>query len=336
MIKNHPQEIPFIQVTGNTTHHAYRFSHYAMATVFEILIIHDDAKYAQQAAWEAFSELDHLEQDLSRFIENSDISRINNLAKNQSVQVGLDTFACLKKCLQLFQKTGGAFDVTVGPLVTLWAIRDKPQIPPSTEELFFARKNVNMNLIQLNETDMTVKVLSDSVYIDLGGIGKGYGLDQMDKLLTEWEIGTALLHGGYSSVLALKAAPGEKGWLVTISNPSDPKQTLALCHLQHQALSSSGLQKGKHIINPHTGNPVKDKIAAWAFTPNGVTSDGLSTAFMIMAPEEINNYCSANPDTQALVILKDNEKEKNSILKFGINPEKLASNCRVLDGLISN
>ncbi|MFQ5628234.1 MAG: FAD:protein FMN transferase, partial [bacterium] len=91
----------------------HHFSHHAMATVFEIYIAAEDAKYAGQAALAAFNELDLLEQELSRFIESSDISRINSLLPGQSTRVGPNAFECLQICQELYTKTGGGFDITV-------------------------------------------------------------------------------------------------------------------------------------------------------------------------------------------------------------------------------
>ena len=289
-----PRETPMIRFQGKIPHNAYRFSHNSMATVFEVFAIHDDSGYAEQAAWEAFRELDRLELELSRFIENSDISRINNLKANQSTQIGLDAFECLKQCAQLTSKTDGAFDITAG-------------------------KNTGMHLLHLDKTNFSVKLLGDSIHIDLGGFGKGYAINQMARLFREWEIESVLIHGGKSSVLALAEPPGEKGWPVTLSNPGQTRQILSHVYLKHRALSGSGLQKGHHIINPRTGKPIEDRLAAWASTSDGATSDALSTAFMVMAPEEIKEYCMRNPDTQGLVMLKDREDDenRNPLLKFG-------------------
>lgn len=288
------KEIPMIRFQGKIPHNAYRFSHNSMATVFEVFILHDDAGYAEQAACEAFREIDRLEQELSRFIENSDISRINALSKNQSTQIGLETFECLKQCAQLTNQTDGAFDITFG-------------------------KNTGMHMLQLDETNFSAKLLADSIRIDLGGFGKGYATDQLARLFREWDIESALIHGGKSSVLALAEPSGEKGWPVTLSDPAQSGQILSHVYLKHRAMSASGLEKGHHIINPRTGKSIKDRIAAWASTSGAATSDALSTAFMVMTPEKIEEYCQRNPDTQGLVILKNRAtgEKWNPVLKFG-------------------
>jgi thiamine biosynthesis lipoprotein len=110
-----------------------RFSHEAMATTFEIIIVHEDERYAQQAAAAAFDEVDRLEGELSRFIENSDISRINNLPANQPLRLGLDAFECLQLSRRIYAETNGAFDITIGPLLSCWRNEDGTPRTPSAE-----------------------------------------------------------------------------------------------------------------------------------------------------------------------------------------------------------
>ena len=270
-----------------------RFSHEALATTFEIIAVHEDGLYAQQAARAAFDELDRLEAELSRFVENSDISRINNLSANQPLIIGLAAFECLQLSARIYDETNGTFDVAVGTRCS---------------------RPVVENPIKLDESQHTVE-LTSPVQIDLGGIGKGYAVDRMAELLREWSIDTALISGGYSSVLALDAPDNMKGWPVTLSHPDNRKQTLARLYLQKCALGASGVQKGQHIIDPRTAHPVQGKLAAWVRASDAATADALSTSFMIMSTEEIEQYCKGHSQVLALVILQEEKQEK--ILQFG-------------------
>lgn len=296
-----------------------RFSHEAMATTFEVFILHEDGHYARQAAQAAFDKLDELEQDLSRYIENSDISRINNLSAGQSARVGPDTFECLQISRRVNSETNGAFDITVGSLMSCWLNPDKTLRVPSEEELNLARQRTGMNHLQLDESKFMVEQLRDGVQIDLGGIGKGYAIDKMAELLGDWSIDVALIHGGYSTALGIGSPRGTKGWPVTLSDPHNLKQTLAGLCLESQALSGSGLQKGRHIIDPRIAQPVEGRYAAWACARDAATADALSTAFMVMSPNEVRQYCSRHPDVLAMLILQEDakKKQKDRILHFG-------------------
>lgn len=312
------QEIPTGLIQGEPSHDALRFSHEAMATVFEIFISHEDDAYAQQAAWETFRELNRIEQELSRFIENSDISRINQLTLNQSIPIGLDAFECIKHSLHLNKMTHGAFDIAFESWRQNSLNGKHPSTQPQNISSESHRQRTPVDRLLLDENHHSVQLLSDSIRLDLGGIGKGYALDRMAKLLHEWEIPSALIHGGMSSVLALAEPPGEEGWPVTLSNPQN-KKILARIDLKGRSLSGSGLRKGDHIIDPRTGQPVEGRFAAWASTPDGATSDALSTAFMVMTFEEIKETCLSHPDIQALVVLQDKGRVKKGehILKIG-------------------
>ncbi|MHC4203430.1 MAG: FAD:protein FMN transferase [Planctomycetota bacterium] len=314
-----PQETRFVNRNCASIEGMKRFSHEAMATTFELLIIHEDERYAAQAAVAAFDEVDRLERDLSRFIENSDIVRINNLPANQPLQLGLDTFECLKIARRIYADTNGAFDITIGTLLKCWRNDDGSPREPSPKEIDIARMRTGTNLMQLNESEHTITLSASPVHVDLGGIGKGYAVDRVAELLREWSINVALISGGYSSVLALDAPPGKKGWPLTMTNPAGDKEILARPFLKNAALSGSGVQKGGHIIDPRTARAIEGRRAAWSSARHATAADALSTAFMIMGIDEIKKYCTGHPDSLAMVIL-DEEGEKppqQKILRFG-------------------
>ena len=313
------QETCFISSNTSLIEGMKRFSHEAMATTYEIFIVHEDERYARQAAIAAFDLVDRLESELSRFLENSDVTRINNAGANQPFQLSLDTFECLKIAKRVYAETNGAFDITIGTLFKCWRNDDGSPRKPSLKEIDFARLHTGMNLIELNEDEHTIKLSVSGVQIDLGGIGKGYAVDCVAELLREWGINVALVSGGYSSVLALDAPPGKKGWPLTMTNPAGNKEILARPLLQNAALGGSGVQKGGHIIDPRSSQPVGGRIAAWSSAPDATTADALSTAFMIMGIDEIEKYCGLHPDTLAMVILEieDEKKPEEKILRFG-------------------
>ena len=111
----------------------HRFRHNAMATTFEVMIAGENAEYARQTAEEAFDEIDRLELELSRFIENSDVSLISGLAAGRSARVGIAAFECLRLAARVHAETGGAFDVTIGALAELYSRGGSG--PPSAEDV---------------------------------------------------------------------------------------------------------------------------------------------------------------------------------------------------------
>jgi FAD:protein FMN transferase len=301
--KSEQPQTSFVGGDWSSVQNVHRFTHDAMATTFEIIVQYEDKTYAQQAARAAFDELDRIEGELSRFVENSDVARLNNLPAERALPLGLDTFDCLAISAEMHAQTGGAFDVTVGFLVDCWRDKDKKPRTPSPEELQFAREHTGMDLILFDEPTHAVALLRSPIRVDLGGVGKGYGVDRMAQMLREWSIDRALIHGGFSSVLALDAPQETDGWPVTLSHPADRSRKLARIGLERVAMSGSGLEKGQHIIDPRSGRPVEAKIAAWSIAPDAARADALSTAFMAMTPEEVKDLCAAQPAVRGLLIV---------------------------------
>jgi thiamine biosynthesis lipoprotein len=283
-----------------------RFGHEAMAASFEVFVIHEDSLYAEQAAYAAFEGLDRIETDLSRFIENSDVSRINSLGKGRPLQIGLSTFECLQIGLEMFKQTNGAFDVTFGSL-------QKGRVCYAHQSSLKGGHSPPYEL-KLDESKHTVELLDDGIKIDLGGIGKGYAADKMGQLLGEWGIDTALISAGQSTVLPIGAPAGLPGWPVSISDPADYSRVLAKVHLVGRALSASGIHKRSHIINPRSGKPATGKLAAWATAKTAAVADALSTTFMVMAVDEVRAFCEADANTSAIIIPKG---KKRDLLRFG-------------------
>jgi thiamine biosynthesis lipoprotein len=285
-----------------------RFSHEAMATVFEVYAIHPDERYAAQAAQATFELVDLLERELSRFVSNSDITRVNHLGVGESTRVSASTLECLVIARHMFDLTGGAFDVSIG---------------------------TGLPSLELNADDFVVHATKVGVQVDLGGVGKGYAVDRMAELLEEWGLVLALVHGGFSSVLALEPPTGRDGWPLTLSDPGAPSRVLAHLSVHQTALGASGLRKGDHIVDPRTGKPARGRRAAWVAVPRPVVSradapteeprvaaaavtDALTTAFMLLSPEEIETLCESSPGLEAWILPEPaGDQEDPQLLHYG-------------------
>jgi FAD:protein FMN transferase len=263
-----------------------RFEHKAMNTVYEILINHADKEYAEQAANAAFDEIDRLELELSRFKENSDISRINALKQFEIITLGTDCYMCLEECRKLYRQTRGVFDISAGFIIDLWKKAGLNTNKLAVEQVEEALKYTGMPWLHLLD-NYKVCLMSDKISLDLGGYGKGYALQVVCDMLNDWEITNGIINGGMSSMMPL----ADSIWPVDIRHPELPEKLLTRINLSRHCISGSGKRKGQHIIDPRNGYPVADKIAAWALAEDPGVSDALSTAFMIMSVDEIEIYC---------------------------------------------
>ena len=279
---------------------SYRFAHEAMATTFGIIIAGETEEYSRQASQAVFGEIDRLEGLLSRFTQSSDVSRINKLGYEEPVRVNIDTFECLQKSLEIYDETGGVFDITVGKL----ADHFKYNKNLSNDELELIKSNLGMENIELDNDNFTVKLKNNFISIDLGGIGKGFALDKGAEILEDWSIESVFIHGGESSVLAIGSQPGKDGWIVNISEGMGDKGREV--SLKNRSLSSSGTRvKGQHIVNPKTGLNAEGAVRTWVSCPSAADSDALSTAFMVMSIEDIEEYCFIN-NIWSNILMNDN------------------------------
>ena len=299
-----PQGEQVVDCGSRTIQDSHHFAHEAMATVFEIYITDDDETYARQGAQAAFAEVDRLELEMSRFISNSDISRLNDAVSGETVDLGMDVFECLSRARDMYDKTNGAFDISVGALYSCWLNDDRTLRQPSDEELARACELTGLDHLKLNEEDFSAEVLTEGVQFDLGGIGKGYAAEKMAEILREWSLGQALVLAGASSVLSVSVPEGMTGWPIKLRHPGNREDVLARFELTEGAISGSGNQKGQHIIDVRSveGVPVEGRLAAWAMAPDAVAADALSTAFMMLSAGDIDDYCLANPGTAAIIV----------------------------------
>lgn len=294
----------------------HRFSRQAMGTIFELQLAHPDRAYAASAAVDVFRLVERLEQLLSRYIPNSDIRRISALPVGDSTRVSWETFQCLQQCRELYYRSGGVFDVTIGALYQLWLNEDKTLRQPSAEDLKEVRSRVGFEHLVLDETNFTVTMAGGPVALDLGGFGKGYALDLAAELLADWEIDAYMLNAGQSSLRF--GAPSSDGWRITLSDPFHGYQPFRELSPRHTAISGSGLQKGRHIIDPRFARPLENRRAAWSFHPSAAFVDGWSTAFMILNLKEIRAACRENAGLGAVVLFSGHEPLEERLFSIGL------------------
>ena len=291
-----------------------RYEHRAMATVFEILIAGEDDSFAAGAALEAFAEIDRIEQELSRFLPHSDVSRINGLPPGGCARVGTHAFECIRQSMLFSEESGGAFDITLGGLLDCWIGRDGSLLHPPAERLGAARARKGMDRLHLSGSSMTVGVRGPAPLVDLGAVGKGYAVDCAAGMLKEWGCSSALVHGGRSSAYAFGDHPSGSGWPVTLTHPQRAGELIETIPLKDQGLGGSGIVRRRHIIDPRTDLPVQERQAAWVLSGSAARSDALSTACMVMSAEEIRAMAARLPGFRAVVV----EAETGGVMHAGV------------------
>jgi len=287
-----------------------------MATEFEVLLWGEDRGYLRSVAEEALDEIEAVERKLSLFIPTSDIAAVNARAGHEPVRVDADVFDLLRRAIDLGKDTHGAFDITTAPLSRCWGFRQREGRVPADDEIAQALELVGADKILLCEKTKTVRLATDGMSIDLGGIGKGYAVGRAAEIVREYDIPGGLIHGGTSTIYAIGSPPDRDDWPVGILNPCDPTERLAVGHLKDQALATSkgsgkcfetGGREYGHILDPRTGRPAEAVRSATAVCPSPTDADALATAFAILDVEETKEYCDERANVGAIVVRNNGE-----------------------------
>lgn len=293
--------------------HLMRAGRVAMACRFEILFGSRN-RLKVMAAHRALDEVQQLERQLTVFSDDSEVCAINRSAHLGAVAVELGLFRLLQLGRDLSIKTSGAFDMTAAPLWRCWGFARRKGKIPTREALGLALDAVGSHLLELDEESAAVRFLYPSLELNLGGIGKGYALDQAARLLRDGGLRDALLHAGNSSILALGESPGprgDEGWEIDLRHPVSKDRSLVRIRLRDRAMSTSGVgeqsfqtdrKRYGHVLDPRTGYPTERNLSATAFARTAAEADALSTAFLVMGLEEVREYCQNDPDVGALLV----------------------------------
>ncbi len=236
----------------------------AMGSAYSVAVYGDDRTRMEAAVDAAFEEVRRLDQMLSNYKPESELTELNHLAAERPVQVTPELFSLLSACVEYSRESEGAFDITVGPLMKVWGFYKGTGRLPHRAEIRGALEQVGYRNIILDAASRSVRFSRPGIELDPGGIGKGYAVDRMIEVLKHYGIRTALVSASGSSIYGLGAPPGEKGWRVQIRDPKDANKSVAEVYLKDESMSTSGNYEKffhaegrvySHIMDPRTGWP---------------------------------------------------------------------------------
>lgn len=292
----------------------YQEARRLMWTKFEIIAYGPDRARLAEAAEAAFEEIDRLDRQMSNYSETSELTYINRNAAREDVIVEKELFDLLRVSLEYSRATGGAFDITVGPLMKAWGFFNNQGRVPTASELASVMARVGSQHVTLNERARTIRFDRQGVEIDLGGIAKGYAVDKAAAILRQSGVTSALITSGSSSIAAIGAPPGQTAWRVTVNNPLDRSEQLSSIELKDQSISTSGCHEktfklgGKsycHIMDPRTGHPIAGLLGATIVTTLGVEAEALSKAAMVNGVQWTKDLAKKRADFRALLYYSD-------------------------------
>jgi FAD:protein FMN transferase len=260
-----------------------------MGCTFGIAAYGPDREALARHVESAFDEARKIDGWLSNYRADSELSRLNRSAADAPVRVSDELLDLLAKANEYSRASGGAFDMTVGPLVRAWGFYDGDGKLPDAGELARARQATGYQLVELHAARKTVHFIRRGVELDPGGIGKGYAVDRMVAALRRGGVAAALVNACHSSLYALGAPPDSpRGWQVEIDSPAGGAAVEVF--LKDQSLSTSGSQEKffrahghvySHILDPRTGRPAEGVIAVSVIAPATLDSEAASTTIFV-------------------------------------------------------
>lgn len=278
----------------------------------------------------AIKRVTEIENRMSATISGSDVDLINKNAGKQPVKVNKDTFYVIKKAIKYSEITDGMFDITVLPLIRLWNINEYNFQVPSQEEIEKTLNLINYKEIVIDEEEHTVFLNKEGMAIDLGGIAKGYAVDEVTRIFKENGIRHAIINmGGDISVIGNRA--DGKPWRVAIQDPrfdNVPPRNYAIVELVDKKVVTSGdyerFMKEKyketgeryhHIFDPRTGYPAKmGLISTTVIGDSAMEVDILSTAVFIMGEQQGLELIKSLEGIEAIMVTDD----KKVVISEGI------------------
>jgi len=295
--------LSFSLICGCQQRQLYKETQVMMGTFVEVISPNKDA------AGIAFAEIKRIEDLLSKYKDNSEVSKLNKLGE---LNVSPETLYIIKRAKEFWAKSEGAFDITVGPLVDLWGFTSKKYHLPKDEEIKEAIGFVGSDKIIFHDNDNVVKFSNLGMKIDLGAIAKGYAVDCAVEKLKEHGINSCVVNAG-GQIYCLGNKFG-KPWNIAIRQPHK-KGFYSYLKLEDKAASTSGdyeqyfTENNRlygHILNPKTGYPANSGIASVTVVAlDGLTADALSTAIFVLGKTKGEELAKKFPGVEVRIIEED-------------------------------
>ncbi|UCD29552.1 MAG: FAD:protein FMN transferase, partial [Planctomycetota bacterium] len=277
----------------------------------------EDSKIAKKCIRDALAEIHKVDELMSDYKSDSQISLVNRDAFKRAVEVGESTYEVLQRSVEFSKLTDGAFDVTVGPLVDLFRSAGKEQVAPNEEQIAQARLKVGFEKLKLDDKNMTVQFTVDGMRLDLGGIAKGYAIDEAIEAMQRCGANGAMVDIGGDIRCFGTPLKDKDHWLIGLQDPNSTVEgigggeLLLKLKLNDGAIATSGdyqqfvLIEGKrhsHIMDRKTGTSAKGLSSVTIIAENAIGADALATAVSVMGAEKGLVLIEKIPQTEAILM----------------------------------
>jgi thiamine biosynthesis lipoprotein len=288
-----------------------------MGTLARIVAVAADSNTAKGCIEAAFAEIENVDKLMSYYKSDSEISELNRDGFGRAVKVSKSTYEVLQRSVEFSKISGGAFDITVGPLVDLWRSAQDTNSVPADADLQQARSRVGYDKLVLDANETSVRFAVEGMRVDLGGIAKGYAIDKaVEAMQRGGAIGGMVIIGGEIQCFGLPPA-GQNNWRIGLQDPDKAKDgfdtgtPLLVLNLTDAAVATSGHYRrfvtigGKrysHIVDPESGHSSESLVSVTIICHSAIDADALSTAVAVMGKEKGLALIETIPETEAILI----------------------------------
>ena len=317
----------FVFLTNAKAEERFEFEGIEMAVPIRIVLYAEDAQTAKKAADAAFARFHDLNQRLSDDDEKSEIRRFcDDAGPGEFVRVSDDLWNCVRLAIHHAEISGGAFDPTVGQVVRLWRTARKLHRLPAENRIREALATVGWENILFDEERQAIAISAHGakrhVRLDLGGIAKGYAIDEALKTMRFFGVTRVLLDAGGDLGLG-DPPPGKEGWTIAVTPLKKGEKPTDFWTLKNCGVANSGDmyqfveidgKRYSHIVDPKTGLGLTNRLTVSVIAPTAADADALASAVSVLGPEKGLALIRTLPQTEAQIL---HLTEEGKVEKFG-------------------
>lgn len=290
-----------------------------MGSRFDITIVAKDSLTAEQNINEVIAEISRIENLISDWKPDSQVSEVNQNSGIHPVKVDREVFELTQRAIKLSEITNGSFDVSFAAMDRIWKFDGSMTEMPSAEAIKKSVEKVGYKNIILDSVESTIFLKLKGMKIGFGALGEGYAADKCRDMMLAKGIKAGIINGS-GDMSTWGKQPNGKPWKIGITNPFNPEKLLAVVPLQQEAVTTSGSYEkfvvfdGKrysHIINPATGYPATGLCSVTVFGPNAEAANGLSTSMMVLGQTNGLLLLKKYPDYSCVMITDDGKVIKS-------------------------
>ncbi len=299
----------------------YEFRETHLGVPVDLRVYASDQPSANAASRAAYDRIDELNAIFSDYDGETEAMRLCQSAGPTNVSPEL--FFLLEKSIAISEQTGGAFDVTISPLIKQWRRARRLKQLPTAEQIAAAKKLIGYHHLKLNAADRTVEILLPGLQLDFGGIAKGYFAEETYNVLAAHGCPCSLV-GIAGDIFAGDPPPDEpQGWKIGIApldQPDGPPSRYVA--LKRQCISTSGDAfqyveidgvRYSHIVHPHTGLGLTERSSVTVIAPHGWLADGYATAVCLVGAEQGMKLIGELEDADVLIVVRDKNEELREV-----------------------